>query len=138
MKNLRLGIIALILTTIAHSCSGQTSVRNKVTGLLPSQETIISTSPYMIISGDVINAKTKRVDIKLYVLDKETCEWDEIESFNSRKYNFLLERDQEYQIWFSDEDISKIMYIDPGYSGDLTYNIHVNFESNSCIRMTPG
>jgi len=139
MKNLRIAMIALILTTIVHSCSGQTSV-NSVTGLVQnhqhSEKYLQHSVEYIDISGKVLNSESKRVNISLYILEDD-CTWTELESRNDNKYSFLLERDQEYQVWFNDERSSKILYVDPGYTGDYAYDVNVNFETNDCVRLSP-
>ena len=136
MKNLKAGIIALILTTVLFTSFGQTSANvNPVTGLVAAQ--ITNVSPYIDISGKVINADSKHVSISLYILEDD-CTWTEIESQRGNKYVFMLERDQEYQVWFHDTDASKILYIDAGYNGNMSCSININFESTMCMRLSPG
>ena len=135
MKNLRIAMIALILTTIVHSCSGQTSVSlDPVTGLVAAQ--MVSMSPYIHITGRVFNSEMKKIGISLYILGDD-CSWTMLEMRQDNDYSFLLERDQEYQVWFHDKNAVKILYIDPGYTGEYVYDIDVNFNSPDCVRMTP-
>ena len=141
MKNLKAGIIALILTTMVFSLGAQTSANSikldKVTGLLvddfAQQQSI---SPYLNISGKILNSEIKRVAISVYILEDD-CSWTEVEASVGNKYNVLLDRKHEYQIWFHDKNMTKVMYVDPGYQGDYVYDIDVNFISNNCVRMSP-
>jgi len=138
MKNLKAGIIALILTTVVFACSSQTSANNYE---LPTFFTDVEMydMEYLNIHGLILNTESKadKISVSLYVLNDD-CSWSLVEENKSvNKYDFYLDQEDEYQIWFNDINNVKIMYISPGYTGPYIFNINVDFLKNQSLYMSP-
>lgn len=140
MKNLKAGIIALILTTIVFACNSQTSTNKyELLELVSTTTAGVYDHEYLNIQGLILNSESKndKIYVSLYVLNDD-CSWSLIEENKStNKYNFYLDQESEYQVWFHDLNNTKCMYISPGYTGPYIFNINVDFSKTQSLYMSP-
>ena len=132
MKNLKTGILALILTTLFYSTVvAQTSANS------------INTSYYELakqksnVYGKVINSDVNKESINIKLLKHVDSLWIVEQNVYSDRYNFSLDRDSEYQIVFNNGVKVKTIGIHSGYTGSYVYRIDANFTNERSIVMYP-